>query len=60
MVQVTELGYLTLGVKRLARWKEFAAGVLGLEVVEVRTRAMQVVRVDRVAGTMREVTPETT
>jgi len=34
MVQVTELGYLTLGVKRLARWKEFAAGVLGLEVVE--------------------------
>jgi 2,3-dihydroxyethylbenzene 1,2-dioxygenase len=34
MVQVTELGYLTLGVKRLARWKEFAAEILGLEVVE--------------------------
>ena len=34
MVQVTELGYLTLGVKRLARWREFAAEVLGLEVVE--------------------------
>ncbi len=34
MVQITELGYLTLGVKRLARWKEFAAEILGLEVVE--------------------------
>ena len=34
MVQITELGYLTLGVKRLARWKEFASEILGLEVVE--------------------------
>lgn len=34
MVQVTELGYLTLGVKRLARWKGFAADILGLEVVD--------------------------
>ena len=34
MVQVTELGYLTLGVKDLAKWKTFAAQVLGVEVVE--------------------------
>ncbi len=34
MVQVTELGYLTLGVKDLARWKTFAAEVLGVEVVD--------------------------
>jgi 2,3-dihydroxyethylbenzene 1,2-dioxygenase len=34
MTQVTELGYLKLGVKRLARWREFAGDILGLEVVD--------------------------
>jgi 2,3-dihydroxyethylbenzene 1,2-dioxygenase len=34
MLQVTELGYIKLGVKRLARWKAFSAEILGLEVVE--------------------------
>ncbi len=33
MVQVTELGYLTLGVSNLEQWKVFAADILGLEVV---------------------------
>lgn len=33
MAQVTELGYLTLGVKDLGRWKAFAGEILGLEVV---------------------------
>ncbi len=31
---VTELGYLSIGVKSIAQWKEFAAGILGLEVVD--------------------------
>ena len=34
MTQVTELGYLTLGVKDLGRWKSFAAEILGLEVAD--------------------------
>ncbi len=34
MVQVTELGYLALGVKELAKWKAFAGQVLGLEVMD--------------------------
>ena len=34
MTQITELGYLSLGVKRLERWKQFAAVILGLEVVD--------------------------
>lgn len=34
MTVVTELGYLGLGVSSLAKWKEFAAEVLGLEVVD--------------------------
>ena len=33
MTQVTELGYLTLGVSDIGAWKDFAARVLGLEVV---------------------------
>ncbi len=31
---VTELGYLAIGVKSLAAWKDFAAEVLALEVME--------------------------
>ena len=33
MTQVTELGYLTLGVSDIEAWKDFAARVIGLEVV---------------------------
>ena len=34
MVQVTELGYMGLGVSSLAAWKSYAADILGLEVVD--------------------------
>ncbi|MCW5745870.1 MAG: VOC family protein [Alphaproteobacteria bacterium] len=34
MSAVTELGYMTIGVKGLSRWKDFAAEILGLEVVD--------------------------
>ena len=34
MIQVTELGYVGLGVKSLSDWKEFASNILGLEVVD--------------------------
>jgi len=34
MVQVTELGYMGLGVESLAAWKDYAAKILGLEVVD--------------------------
>lgn len=38
MVQITELGYVGLGVKSLAEWKRFASEILGLEVVEESDR----------------------
>ncbi len=34
MVQVTELGYMGLGVKDVAAWKEFATKILGMELAE--------------------------
>ncbi len=34
MAQVTELGYLTLGVKDLSRWNSFASDILGVEVAD--------------------------
>lgn len=34
MVQVTELGYMGLGVGSLDKWKDYASRILGLEVVE--------------------------
>jgi 2,3-dihydroxyethylbenzene 1,2-dioxygenase len=34
MIQVTELGYVALGVRGLAEWKRFAAEIVGLEVVD--------------------------
>ncbi len=34
MVGITELGYMGIGVKNLADWKEYAAHILGLEVVD--------------------------
>jgi 2,3-dihydroxybiphenyl 1,2-dioxygenase len=46
MVQITELGYLKLGVKRLARWQEFASQILGLEVVEGELPGRAFLRMD--------------
>jgi 2,3-dihydroxybiphenyl 1,2-dioxygenase len=34
MAHVTELGYLGIGVKDLAAWKDFAANILGLELAD--------------------------
>lgn len=34
MIQVTELGYMGLGVKDLSAWKDFASKILGLEVAD--------------------------
>lgn len=34
MVQVTELGYMGVGVKDLAAWKDFAAGIIGFEMAD--------------------------
>ena len=34
MIQVTELGYISLGVRDLAAWQTFAREVLALEVVD--------------------------
>jgi 2,3-dihydroxyethylbenzene 1,2-dioxygenase len=38
MVQVTELGYMGLGVSSLAAWKSYATDILGLEVVDAGPR----------------------
>jgi 2,3-dihydroxybiphenyl 1,2-dioxygenase len=34
MVQVTELGYLGVGVKNFAEWKKFASEIIGMEVAD--------------------------
>ncbi len=34
MIQVTELGYMGVGVKDLAEWKNFAAEIVGFEIAE--------------------------
>jgi catechol 2,3-dioxygenase-like lactoylglutathione lyase family enzyme len=34
MVQVTELGYMGIGVKDLAAWKDFSTSILGLELAD--------------------------
>ena len=34
MVQVTELGYMGIGVKDLDEWKNFASKVVGFELVD--------------------------
>jgi 2,3-dihydroxyethylbenzene 1,2-dioxygenase len=46
MVQVTELGYMGLGVKDLDVWKEFAAKVVGLEVCDEGERDRCYLRMD--------------
>jgi 2,3-dihydroxybiphenyl 1,2-dioxygenase len=34
MVQITELGYMGIGVKKLDEWKHFAAEIIGMEVTD--------------------------
>jgi len=34
MVQVTELGYMGIGVKQLAEWRQFATQILGMELAD--------------------------
>ena len=46
MVQVTELGYIGIGVKSLTEWKRFAAEILALEVVEGETPGRCYLRAD--------------
>lgn len=46
MVQVTELGYVGLGVKDLDGWKDFAANVVGLEVSDEGKRDRFYLRMD--------------
>jgi 2,3-dihydroxyethylbenzene 1,2-dioxygenase len=44
--QVTELGYMVLGVKNLSAWKDYARGILGLEVVDGETAQRCYLRMD--------------
>jgi 2,3-dihydroxybiphenyl 1,2-dioxygenase len=46
MVQVTELGYMGLGVKDLDAWKDFAANIVGLEVSDEGERDRCYLRMD--------------
>lgn len=46
MSEVTELGYITLGVSNLAAWDAFAAQVLGLEVVPGEDAGTRYLRMD--------------
>jgi len=46
MIQVTELGYVGLGVKDLAGWKQFAAEIVGLEVADESEAARAYLRMD--------------
>lgn len=46
MTQVTELGYLGIGVKDLAAWKSFAGNIVGLEVVDGETAGRCYLRAD--------------
>ncbi|MGH7948448.1 MAG: VOC family protein, partial [Candidatus Binataceae bacterium] len=34
MVQVTELGYMGIGVKDIGAWKNFAGAIIGMEVAD--------------------------
>jgi 2,3-dihydroxyethylbenzene 1,2-dioxygenase len=44
--QVTELGYMVLGVKDLGAWKNYASQVLGLEVMDGETASRAYLRMD--------------
>lgn len=46
MTEVTELGYVTIGVSDLAAWDTFAAQVLGLEVVPGEDAKTRYLRMD--------------
>lgn len=46
MTEVTELGYVTIGVSDLAAWDQFAASVLGLEVVPGENAKTRYLRMD--------------
>ena len=46
MVQVTELGYMGIGVKDIAAWKDFATTVVGLELVDEGERDRCYLRMD--------------
>ena len=46
MSEVTELGCLTIGVSDLAAWEEFAARILGLEVVDPGDPSVRYLRMD--------------
>jgi 2,3-dihydroxyethylbenzene 1,2-dioxygenase len=46
MVQVTELGYIGIGVKQLDEWKRFAAEIVGLEVTNDGERDRCYLRMD--------------
>jgi 2,3-dihydroxybiphenyl 1,2-dioxygenase len=46
MVQVTELGYMGLGVKDLEAWKTFATGIVGFELLDEREADRCYLRMD--------------
>ena len=46
MVQVTELGYMGIGVKDLATWKDFATNIVGMELTDEGERDRCYLRMD--------------
>ena len=46
MVQVTELGYMGIGVRDLDEWKNFAANIVGMEVLDEGDRDRCYLRMD--------------
>ena len=46
MVEVTELGYVGLGVKSLAEWQRFASEIVGLEVADDGEAGRRYLRMD--------------
>ena len=46
MARITELGYMGLGVKNLEEWKDYAAQVLGTEVVDAEQPGRCYLRLD--------------
>src|SRR5438093_13629632 len=46
MIQVTELGYMGIGVKDLDAWKNFAAAIVGMELSDERERDRCYLRMD--------------
>lgn len=46
MTEITELGYVTVGVSDIAGWDEFASQILGLEVVRPEDPKIRYLRMD--------------